>query len=115
MSQNTQTELLSPASQLPNWIDPVKEADLVARRRDFHRLSETGWTEFIATARATEFFASLGFKVLVGREFIDPVYVRGRSESAVAESEKLAVAAGVSPLLLQRMAVSYTHLTLPTT
>lgn len=105
MSQNTQTELLSPASQLPNWIDPVKEeADLVARRRDIHRLPETGWTEFIATARATEFFASLGFKVLVGREFIDPVYVRGRSESAVAESEKLAVAAGVSPLLLQRMA-----------
>lgn len=55
MSQNTQTELLSPASQLPNWIDPVKEADLVARRRDIHRLPETDWTEFIATARATEF------------------------------------------------------------
>ena len=99
-----QTDPTSPAGQLPNWVDPVRQADLVARRREIHRLPETGWTEFIATARAAEFFGSLGFKVKVGREFIDPMYVRGRSESAVAESEKLAAAAGVSPILLQRMA-----------
>ena len=43
------------------------EADLVARRRTVHETPETGWAEFIATARAAEFFTSLGFKVMVGR------------------------------------------------
>ncbi|MFQ8814842.1 MAG: hypothetical protein ACLR8J_01770 [Sutterella wadsworthensis] len=75
----------------------------MARRRTVHRTPETGWAEFIATARAAEFFTSLGFKVMVGREFIDPIYVRGRSEAEVSESERLAKAAGVSPVLLQRM------------
>ena len=98
-----QTDLTSPAGSIPHWIDPVREADLVARRRTVHRTPETGWAEFIATARAAEFFTSLGFKVMVGREFIDPIYVRGRSDTEVSESERLAKAAGVSPVLLQRM------------
>ena len=94
-----QTDPTSPAGSIPHWIDPVRETDLVARRRTVHRTPETGWAEFIATARAAEFFTSLGFKVMVGREFIDPIYVRGRSEA----EERLAKAAGVSPVLLQRM------------
>lgn len=98
-----QTDPTSPAGSFPHWIDPVRETDLVARRRTVHRTPETGWAEFIATARAAEFFTSLGFKVMVGREFIDPIYVRGRSEAEVSESERLAKAAGVSPVLLQRM------------
>lgn len=98
-----QTDPTSPAGSIPHWIDPVRETDLVARRRTVHRTPETGWAEFIATARAAEFFTSLGFKVMVGREFIDPIYVRGRSEAEVSESERLAKAAGVSPVLLQRM------------
>ena len=98
-----QTDPTSPAGSIPHWIDPVREADLVARRRTVHRTPETGWAEFIATARAAEFFTSLGFKVMVGREFIDPIYVRGRSDTEVSESERLAKAAGVSPVLLQRM------------
>lgn len=92
-----QTDPTSPAGSIPHWIDPVRETDLVARRRTVHRTPETGWAEFIATARAAEFFTSLGFKVMVGREFIDPIYVRGRSEAEVSESERLAKAAGVSP------------------
>ena len=62
-----------PTGSIPHWIDPVRKADLVARRRTVHRTPETGWAEFIATARAAEFFTSLGFKVMVGREFIDPI------------------------------------------
>lgn len=92
-----QTDPTSPAGSIPHWIDPVREADLVARRRTVHRTPETGWAEFIATARAAEFFTSLGFKVVVGREFIDPIYVRGRSEAEVAESERLAQAAAFRP------------------
>ena len=98
-----QDKPISPASMLPNWVDPVTEEDLIERRREIHRIPETGWTEFIATARAAEALSAMGFKVTVGREFIDPAYVRGRNEEEVAESEKLAVAAGVSPLLLKRM------------
>ena len=90
-----QTDPTSPAGSIPHWIDPVREADLVARRRTVHRTPETGWAEFIATARAAEFFTSLGFKVMVGREFIDPIYVRGRSDTEVSESERLAKAAGL--------------------
>ena len=90
-----QTDPTSPAGSIPHWIDPVREADLVARRRTVHRTPETGWAEFIATARAAEFFTSLCFKVMVGREFIDPIYVRGRSDAEVSESERLAKAAGL--------------------
>ena len=53
-----QTDLTSPAGSIPHWIDPVREADLVARRRTVHRTPETGWAEFIATARAAEFSRS---------------------------------------------------------
>ena len=90
-----QTDPPSPAGSIPHWIDPVRETDLVARRRTVHRTPETGWAEFIATARAAEFFTSLCFKVMVGREFIDPIYVRGRSDAEVSESERLAKAAGL--------------------
>ena len=88
---------------MPDWVDPVTEADLVARRREIHCTPETGWAEFIATARAAEALSALGFDVLVGREFIDLLYVRGRNAAEVEESEKLARAAGVSPRLMQRM------------
>ena len=57
-----QTDPTSPAGSIPHWIDPVRETDLVARRRTVHRTPETGWAEFIATARAAEFFTSLGFQ-----------------------------------------------------
>lgn len=55
----------SPAAQMPNWVDPVKEHEIVARRREIHAVPEAGWTEFIATARAAEYFEALGFTVRV--------------------------------------------------
>lgn len=93
----------SPAAQMPNWVDPVHEHEIVARRRQIHAIPEAGWTEFIATARATEYFEALGFKVRIGREVIDPVFIRGRNAEEVELSEEKARAAGVSETLLARM------------
>lgn len=93
----------SPAAQMPNWVDPVHEHEIVARRRQIHAIPEAGWTEFIATARAAEYFEALGFKVRIGREVIDPVFIRGRNAEEVELSEEKARAAGVSETLLARM------------
>lgn len=80
----------SPAAQMPNWVDPVKEHEIVARRREIHAVPEAGWTEFIATARAAEYFEALGFTVRIGREVIDPVFIRGRNPEEVEISEEKA-------------------------
>lgn len=106
MSQETELEktpLPSPAAQVPHWVDPVTEDDLIARRRAIHRMPEAGWTEFIATANAAAYFQSLGFTVKLGREVIDPAFVRGRNAKEVAKSEKYAREHGVDPLWLARM------------
>jgi aminobenzoyl-glutamate utilization protein A len=103
MSDDTIAFDKSPAAQLGGWVDPVTGTDLIARRREIHRTPETGWTEFIATARAAEALTALGFKVLVGREFINPQYVRGRDDEEVRLAELHARAAGVSPSIMQRM------------
>lgn len=94
---------LSPAARIPHWVDPVQEQELIARRREIHRVPETGWSEFIATVRAAELLTDLGFEVKVGREVIDPVYVRGRDPHEVEEGERLAGKAGISPRWLARM------------
>ena len=93
----------SPAAQMPNWLDPVDEDMLIGRRREIHAIPEAGWTEFIATARAVEYFEALGFTVFCGREVIDPKYVRGRNPEEVAVALEKARARGVSESLLSRM------------
>lgn len=94
-----------PASflRLPNWVDPVSEEDLIARRREIHRLPETGWVEFVTTARAAKILTDLGFEVKVGREFIDIAHVRGRNKAEVVKAEKIAIESGVSATMLARM------------
>ena len=89
--------------QLPNWTDPVSERDLITRRREIHRVPETGWSEFVATARAAKILSDLGFKVRVGREFLNPADVRGLNKSDVVKAEKIAIESGVSATLLARM------------
>lgn len=93
----------SPAAQMPNWVDPIEEQDLIARRRSIHAMPEAGWTEFIATASAVKYFEGLGYEVRCGREIIDPMYVRGRNPDEVTLSEAKARAHGVAESMLERM------------
>ncbi len=89
--------------QLPHWTDPVSEGDLVDRRREIHRVPETGWNEFVSTARAATILGALGFTVRVGREFLSIDHVRGRNKHEVLEAEKNAHQCGVTATMLARM------------
>lgn len=88
---------------LPNWVDPVSESDLCQRRRAIHQTPETGWCEFLSTARASEVLSGFGFDVLVGREILHPDYVRGRNPEEVEHAEMYARRHGVPRSLLERM------------
>ena len=72
---------------LPDWVDPVHESDLIERRRAIHMTPEVGWCEFLSTARAAEVLSGLGFEVKVGREILQPDYVRGRDPEEAQHAE----------------------------
>lgn len=88
---------------LPDWVDPVHESDLIERRRAIHMTPEVGWCEFLSTARAAEVLSGLGFEVKVGREILQPDYVRGRDPEEAQHAELYAKDQGVPRQLLDRM------------
>lgn len=88
---------------MPGWVDPCDYASLVKLRREIHADPEPGWGEFRATARMAERLGELGFALHFGPEFIDPLYVRGRSADEAARDRAAAADAGVTPVLLARM------------
>lgn len=68
---------------------------MIQDRRRFHRRPELGWCEFETTYFIVQRLKSLGFKVLVGRDIVDPNAVMGRIESDVDKARARAVANGV--------------------
>lgn len=76
--------------------------EMIARRRDFHRYPETGWTEFRTTAKIAEALIGMGYDVRFGGDFIDPADVMGRKID-VAREKARAVAQGADPALVEAM------------
>lgn len=59
---------------------------LVKWRREFHRYPETGWAEFVTTAKLIQSLETMGHTVLTGRDMINPAFVRGRDPSIVEKA-----------------------------
>ena len=88
---------------LPGWVDPVKVGDLIALRRQIHRIPEVGWTEFVTTARLALIFRSIGYGVCFLGSFARSETVRGRDPNEAKHAMLLAKDAGIDPELLDEM------------
>ena len=78
-----------------NKVDNQYVNEMVSFRRNFHEKPETGWTEFRTTAIIVNRLKELGFKVLEGKEVINPDFVMGRYDDEVKLGVKRALEAGV--------------------
>lgn len=87
----------------PGWTDPVTSEELVAARREIHRIPEPGWTEFIATARLAKVFGDAGFNLTYGPQFISSQFVRGRDPAEVERGRLFAEQNGVPVEEIRRM------------
>ncbi|GKX59363.1 amidohydrolase [Leminorella grimontii] len=76
---------------------------LVKWRREFHRYPETGWAEFVTTARLIEKLEAMGHTVLTGESIINPAFVRGRSPAIVEKAKRAAKERGIDDALLARI------------
>ena len=57
---------------------------LVKWRREFHRFPEIGWSEFWTTSRIADYLEDLGcFEIFLGKQIINPDFVRGRKQAVV--------------------------------
>lgn len=72
-------------------------------RREFHKFPESGWGEFITTARLIEILRGMGWTVLTGKQFLSIQHILGRKGDEVATSLARAKAADVSSTLLEEM------------
>lgn len=81
------------------------EEKTIARRRDFHRHPETGWTEFRTASIVIETLTELGYEVKFGSDAIDEKNMMGLpSETVLEENMQRAVAQGANPDLVAKMA-----------
>lgn len=76
---------------------------LINWRRQFHAYPETGWTEFVTTARVIQTLEAMGHQVLTGTQVINPDFVRGYDPQAVKKAQAAAKAAGIDEAILQRI------------
>jgi aminobenzoyl-glutamate utilization protein A len=81
----------------------IDKNTLVKWRREFHSYPETGWTEFVTTARLIEKLEAMGHRVLTGKSVINPEFVRGRNPALVERAKEAAKAKGVSDAILARI------------
>lgn len=81
------------------------EAQTVARRRDFHRYAETGWTEFRTASSVIETLRGLGYTVQFGAEVMEEAQMMGVPAKEVLSAQmKRAIAQGANPALVEKMA-----------
>lgn len=81
----------------------ITQDTLVNWRREFHRYPETGWTEFVTTAKLVEKLENMGHLVLTGTDVINPEFVRGRNQALVEQAKMAAKERGVSEAMLSRI------------
>lgn len=68
----------------------INSNQLVKWRREFHQYPESGWTEFVTTAKVVTVLRELGYEVKLGPEIINRDFIQGRNQQEVAESLKAA-------------------------
>lgn len=77
---------------------------LISWRREFHRFPEIGWSEFWTTSRIADYLESLGcFDILLGKQIINPDFVRGRKQAVVDKGLANAKAYGANEKWLAKM------------
>lgn len=69
--------------------------EMIETRRTLHRIPEEAWAEFETSWIVTERLRSLGFRVLLGRDIINPHAVMGRDPERVEAAIERALANGV--------------------
>lgn len=80
------------------------EEKTIARRRDFHRYPETGWTEFRTASIVIETLAALGYEVQCGAQVIDEASMMGVPPAEVLDKHRArSIAQGADPALVERM------------
>lgn len=82
-----------------------KYPQAVARRRDFHKYAEAGWTEFRTASIVAETLTQLGFEVFAGAEVCDENAMMGvPSPEELERHGKRALQEGASPQWVEKMA-----------
>lgn len=81
----------------------VYKDQLVALRRELHKMPEIGWSEFATTARVVTELRKYGFEVLMGSKVISPAHTLGREAKVVAAGLAYARSRGVDEALLAEM------------
>lgn len=80
------------------------EEKTIARRRDFHRYAEVGWTEFRTASIVAEKLSALGYEVLTGDEVIDSANMMGvPGINELNQHAKRAIEQGANPKWVARM------------
>ena len=76
---------------------------LVKWRREFHRFPEIGWSEFWTTSRIADYLEDLGcFEIFLGKQIINPDFVRGRKQAVVDKGLANAKAYGANEKWLEK-------------
>ena len=81
----------------------VNQQQLIEWLREFHRFPETGWCEFLTTTKLAAYLSAMGFEVRLGKEIINPEFVRGRQQGIVDAALKRAIEAGADQNWLDKM------------
>lgn len=81
----------------------IDQQQLSQWRREFHRFPEIGWTEFWTTCKIADYLSAMGFDILLGKQIINPDYVRGRNEKLVKQGLENAIDYGANPKWLEKM------------
>ncbi|MEG9546417.1 M20 family metallo-hydrolase [Mannheimia sp. HC-2023] len=76
---------------------------LIQWRREFHQFPETGWSEFWTTSKIADYLSEIGFDILLGKQIINPDFVRGRNQAIVEKGIKRAREYGANPKWLEKM------------
>lgn len=85
-----------------DFVDTIEDK-LIDYRRGFHKYPESGWTEFRTSSVIAGILNTLGYKVRLGKDILDPKYVMGRDTDIIASNIKRAIEQGGDRGLMGRM------------
>ncbi|MFB2832597.1 amidohydrolase [Aeromonas jandaei] len=72
-------------------------------RRQFHKMPEIGWSEFVTTATLISTLREMGYQVLSGKKFLKTDNILGRSQKEVDIGLARAASQGITPELMEEM------------